>query len=640
VTSPELTTAEFTAAVKALTSFSAESVNRIKLRESGALKVFVKLLASDSSHHKAVHDHIVNALPRFGYDALSLKTLGDEGVISCLTKILNDYNSDHRHHHDCDREDATTTTADTSGTGESIETGDRSIPSSPSAMGSASPSSVCSGLSDAEMLDLTSLSDDGGEGGGVSRAAAAATESADPAGTPENPISTLANLSATPTATPSKENTSRIEILSRDSYGRMIDSALQFFLRVFEIQLPSEELTSAENVKAIVRYICWTKNPSHRAGLILIRISKSMKYIKPFLLQGLFPWLRLEVGERLYGCNELTCPTCQNIKSTFTSIFQEFVFAAETGYIEGTVCHALVKGNEETRIVMTVGIVAIVMCKTLLFNILITHGGLEVMLEALETLGPFSEEMFSHTVLSLRLLAERVNVVSAIDIQAAPLKREDGSNRCFYAGTQSAFDVKLVTDDGTRIGANRRVLSEANSVFGAMLEGNFFESTADEVEFSCANSKSVVLLIHHLYGCRGCKALSDTSDLDAWLELIPMTDKYLVEDFNRDIFRTFMRILTGAAGSEGETGKVIDAYQKSLNIVCPTTGQEAESLSTSIVTFLLVGEIHHPVRVRLYRELAQNHQIKQDFLVEISNIITSRLKAEMQKPRRHLFKSH
>ena len=51
------------------------------------------------------------------------------------------------------------------------------------------------------------------------------------------------------------------------------------------------------------------------------------------------------------------------------------------------------------------------------------------MLEALETLGPFSEEMFSHTVLSLRLLAERVNVVSAIDIQAAPLKREDGSNR-------------------------------------------------------------------------------------------------------------------------------------------------------------------------------------------------------------------
>ena len=86
-----------------------------------------------------------------------------------------------------------------------------------------------------------------------------------------------------------------------------------------------------------------------------------MKYIKPFLLQGLFPWLRLEVGERLYGAKELTCPTCQSIKSTFTSIYQEFVFAAETGYIEGTVCHALVTGPDQTRTVMTIGIVAIIM---------------------------------------------------------------------------------------------------------------------------------------------------------------------------------------------------------------------------------------------------------------------------------------
>ena len=54
-------------------------------------------------------------------------------------------------------------------------------------------------------------------------------------------------------------------------------------------------------------------------------------------------------------------PFSQNIKSVFTSIFQEFVFAAETGYIEGTVCHALVKGTDETRTVMTIGIVAIIM---------------------------------------------------------------------------------------------------------------------------------------------------------------------------------------------------------------------------------------------------------------------------------------
>ena len=62
--------------------------------------------------------------------------------------------------------------------------------------------------------------------------------------------------------------------VERNSMEKVIDYALQFLLRVFEIQLPSEEVTKVENVKALVRYICWTKNPSHRAGLILNRISK------------------------------------------------------------------------------------------------------------------------------------------------------------------------------------------------------------------------------------------------------------------------------------------------------------------------------------------------------------------------------
>ena len=133
------------------------------------------------------------------------------------------------------------------------------------------------------------------------------------------------------------------------------------------------------------------------------------------------------------------------------------------------------------------------------------------------------------------------------------------------------------------------------------------------------------------------QVMTDTSDIDAWMDCVPLTDKYLLEDFNRDICRTIMRICTGA-GAEGAT-KVIDAYKKSLNIVCPTRGHE-ESLSTSMVKCLLVGEIHHPVRVMLYRELATNQEIKADFLDEVSTIITTRLKAELQKPRRHLFKSH
>jgi len=660
VMSADLSSNEFVVVARALCLFSHESVNRIKLRESGALKVFVTILSSKLSQHQSVHDQIVFSLPRFGYDALSLKTLGDEGIMSCLTEIFNDYNEKFRHVHSCDEEDGMFNLMSmTSSSGSSSPAG------SSSPMTSSAPSTVSE---DAEMLDVTSSAAHDVSGGDM----ASSSDLDESSNSSEMATSTTNKLCKQIENSFSKKTNNSNSIDAgdvtatnsggdRDVRERVIDFALQFLLRVFEIQLPSEEVTKAENVKALVRYICWTKRPNHRAGLILNRISKSMKYIKPFLLQSLFPWLRLEVGERLYGAKELTCPTCANIKAIFTSIFQEFVFQAETGYIEGTVCHALVTGSNQTGTVMTTGIVAIIMCKTLLFNILITHGGLDVLLEALEV---ETGQMFSHAVLSLRLLAERVNLVSAIDITPDEAAGKESINQlatancCQYAAAQADFDFKLVMDDGVRVEANRSVLSRANGVFEAMLEGMFLEGRSsnggggNEVHLAMANSGSVRFLVHHLYGCRMegetagngsgcCPTLRDTSDIDAWLDLVPLTDKYLLVDFNRQLVRKIMRICTH------DVSKVIHAYQKSLSIVCPTYGLDLEGgggqpmqLNTSLVTFLLVGEVHHPVRVKLFDELAKNPGLKADFIDDVSNLIVDRLKAELKKPRKHIFKSH
>jgi len=578
--------------------------------------------------------------------------------------MINDYNKKYRYVHSCDKEDR-------------LETSDGTlIISSVQSSGSSSPASTSgctSSSSDAEMIDLTS----GCESPNSSAAATdvdSESESCNnsvfqeidnslinqgsslgnlPKDSDQNAVRRFRFIIENPFSQEShslKKSRSWKEPYNeqeREARCKVIDFALQFLLRVFEIQLPSEEVTKAENVKALVRYICWTKQPSHRAGLILNRISKSMKYIKPFLLQGLFPWLRLEVGERLYGAKELTCPTCQSIKSTFTSIYQEFVFAAETGYIEGTVCHALVTGPDKTRTVMTIGIVAIIMCKTLLYNILITHGGFDVFVDALEK---ESGEMFSHAVLSLRLLAERLNLESAIDLadeqksivepyvnvvddEEIQQPNAPAAGHCYYDLTEFNYDFELVMDDGIGVEANRRVLSKANSVFEAMLEGRFIESSDREVHLPGANSTSVRILVHYLYGCQNCRVVSDNSDIDAWLDLLPLTDRYLLLDLNRELCRKVMRLCTR------DVSKVIHAYRKSLDIICPTRGQE-EALNTSIVTFLLVGNLHHPVRVKLFDELAKDPTLNATFLDDIANLILDKLKAELRKPRRHIFKSH
>ena len=240
--------------------------------------------------------------------------------------------------------------------------------------------------------------------------------------------------------------------------------------------------------------------------------------------------------------------------------------------------------------------------------------------------------MFSHAVLSFRLLAKRVNIESSIMLVEGE-GDEAKDTRCCYEASATDKDFELVTDDGAKIGASRRVLAGANNVFGAMLDGQFSESSGKEIRLPGANSGSVRLLVHHLYGCKNCTVLNDTADIDAWLDLVPLTDKYLLTDFNREICRKIMHICMQ------NVGKIIHAYKKSLTIVCPTRGQE-EALNISIVSFLLVGEVHHPVRVKLYDELAKNPELKSDFLEDVSSLITNHLKVELQKPRRQLFKSH
>ena len=64
---------EFVQCVYALCLYCQESVNRLKLRELGGLQLFVSLLSSRESHHKAVHKKVLGSLVRFGYDNLSMK---------------------------------------------------------------------------------------------------------------------------------------------------------------------------------------------------------------------------------------------------------------------------------------------------------------------------------------------------------------------------------------------------------------------------------------------------------------------------------------------------------------------------------------------------------------------------------------
>ena len=75
----------------ALCLYCRESVNRVKLRESGGCRLLVQVLLSRETSLAILHDRVVNSLLQFIYDNHSLNVLMDCGLVRALVGLLEDH---------------------------------------------------------------------------------------------------------------------------------------------------------------------------------------------------------------------------------------------------------------------------------------------------------------------------------------------------------------------------------------------------------------------------------------------------------------------------------------------------------------------------------------------------------------------
>jgi len=302
----------------------------------------------------------------------------------------------------------------------------------------------------------------------------------------------------------------------------------------------------------------------------------------------------------------------------------------------------------------------------------------------------------------LSLLAQRVDVVSSIDDKPIKLDKyqqsEDiseiaasdssigaaiNTNICFYKRCKQEKNLALKLDDGSKVMINKEVIVAASNVFEAMLLGDFSEANQNEVRLPNTSAFAMLRIVHYLYGCRrwagkdGCCRyepglvrgssiiLQPSSivsqyedDLETLLDLVPLSDKYLLTELNLFVSRMIVTQCT-----QNPVGKMNLAYKRSLNIICPTTDNgknngslnfspaafnyqdnilnSSAALNVQLASFLLAGNIRHEIRVQLFRELTKpNSGISSDFIDDISQIITSSLKAAMLKPKPIIIKQH
>ena len=92
---------DFLRTVSALCLYCHESVNRMKIRDAGGLRLFVTILQDEKSN-KFVKEKIIKSLMQFAYDDLSLKVLQHAGLVPALVKLIEAHNAKTYNRHSCE----------------------------------------------------------------------------------------------------------------------------------------------------------------------------------------------------------------------------------------------------------------------------------------------------------------------------------------------------------------------------------------------------------------------------------------------------------------------------------------------------------------------------------------------------------
>ena len=141
-----------------------------------------------------------------------------------------------------------------------------------------------------------------------------------------------------------------------------------------------------------------------------------------------------------------------------------------------------------------------------------------------------------------------------------------------------------------------------------------------QVKIQFTGFQALTSTIHYLYGCRWCDYFKDLSP-KVLLELVILTDKYLLTDFNESISHEIVR-------SCSKVDQVVEIYEASLHKEYPVRGIQDNNLSLSAISFILVGEFDEKVvktgRAGIFNQLMKS-KMAAEFLDDVNRIVRQKL---------------
>ncbi|XP_064620189.1 uncharacterized protein LOC135483326 [Lineus longissimus] len=241
---------------------------------------------------------------------------------------------------------------------------------------------------------------------------------------------------------------------------------------------------------------------------------------------------------------------------------QALMLVVESRYGQEVILHRVRNGTDKERRMWAMN--ALYLCRShfLQSRMLLKGGALELVFDELVS-GQKTLLMFAVHCLAVlgSLLRERAldskSKFGIVDTKRMSAdKIDDGSNnagtdsiekmhpskrrrvvmgRCCFETSDMDLDVTFSFDNHSHVSTNRRKLCSKSTVFAAMLEGYYSESSKCTVSISEVQPEAFVAMLHFLNGCDRqphCPSLH-CSDLSKNLEVLRLADKYLLSDLKQ-----------------------------------------------------------------------------------------------------------
>lgn len=346
------------------------------------------------------------------------------------------------------------------------------------------------------------------------------------------------------------------------------------------------KLAHSDTIDTLLQYMQVSSYPVTRAARILFRIISRWDFLMILLKTNSVMKIYKLLHNLPHGD---ICTQCNELKKFLQMIISKITCVAESGYGKGRIAHSLLRDDDENIKNIIVTLPYLIQSKTLIRSFFNQCRGLKKLLTIISD-NDDTVTLYNDAVNSLGLLATKLKIKDPLNNETFRPIHQIGMTEISNISNPITFEL----DDDTQITANKTILTDQSPFFKALLYGQFKESKSNLIHLGDVTPEGFNYLLNLLEYSTAAndESFPLSSNLATALEVLELTDRYLLEKLTDLLTRAILKIHLTAA-------TVAQIYKWSVE-------SGTDFLRVESIAFGLVGVMGKDERVNIFNEVVQD----------------------------------